>query len=103
VPDKRDHPRSQHCGSSLRGSASDISSEESCTAQKPAHLRAEHLSNLADFLLDFAGELFVLTFGLQVRIVGYLACFLFDFDLILRARFHLVSPFLDGTLVSHGG
>jgi hypothetical protein len=61
----------------------------------------EHLLNLADFLLDFAGEFFVLAVGLQVSVVRDLSRFLFDltfqfmnlaFDLILRARFHLFTP-----------
>jgi hypothetical protein len=67
-------------------------------------LLVEQLFNLADFLLDLACELFDLAFGLQVGIVRYLACFLFDCafhfmklasNLILRARFHPVSPTRD--------
>jgi hypothetical protein len=61
----------------------------------------EHLLNLADFLLDFAGEFFVLAVGLQVSVVRDLSHFLFNlafqfmnlaFDLIVRARFHLFTP-----------
>jgi len=33
------------------------------TAQRPVRLLLEHLFNLADSLLDFAGEFFVLAFG----------------------------------------
>src|ERR1017187_535135 len=66
------------------------------------HLLFEYLFNLADFLLDFAGEFFVLAFGFQVGVVRDLSGFLFNvafqfmklaFDLILRARFHLVLLF----------
>jgi hypothetical protein len=51
--------------------------------------------------LDFAAEFFVLAFGFQVGVVRSLSGCLFDaafqfmklaFDLIFRARFHLVSP-----------
>ena len=38
-------------------------SEETCTAKRPVRLRLEHLFNLADFLLNFACEFFVLAFG----------------------------------------
>src|SRR5580704_13043973 len=64
-------------------------------------LLLEYLFNLADFPLDFAGEFFVLAFGFQVGVVRSLSGCLFDaafqfmklaFDLIFRARFHLVSP-----------
>ena len=61
----------------------------------------EYLFNLADFLLDFAGEVLLLAFGLKVRVAYNLSHFLFNltfhlvkvaFDLIRRARFHLFSP-----------
>jgi hypothetical protein len=69
---------------------------------EPVHLLLEYLFNLADFLLDFAAEFFVLAFGFQVGVVRDLSGFLFDvafqfmklaFDLIFRARFHLVPLF----------
>jgi hypothetical protein len=53
--------------------------------------------------LDFACEFFVLAFAFQVGVVRDLSGFLFNvafqfmkiaFDLILRARFHLVTPLL---------
>jgi hypothetical protein len=50
-------------GISRRG-ASVSSKGEACTAQRPAHLLLEHLFNLADFLLDFACEVFGLAFSL---------------------------------------
>jgi len=62
----------------------------------------EHLFNLADFLLDFAGESFVLAFGFQVGVVHDLSGCLFDaafqfmklaLDLIFLARFHRVFLF----------
>jgi hypothetical protein len=65
------------------------------------NLPLEYLFNLSDFLLDFACEFFVLAFGLQAGVVRDLSGFLFNvalqfmklaFDLIFRARFHLVSP-----------
>src|ERR1022692_2973880 len=65
------------------------------------HLLFEYLFNLAGFLLDFAGEFFVLAFGFQVGVARDLSGCLFDvafqfmklaFDLIFRTRFHLVSP-----------
>src|ERR1035441_10091442 len=61
----------------------------------------KYLSNPADFLLDYACEVFVLAFGHQGGIVRGLSRFLLNcaiyfmklaFDLILRARFHLFSP-----------
>src|ERR1035437_9091138 len=73
-----------------------------CTARRPVQLLFEHLLNLADFLLEFAGEFFVLAVGLQVSVVRDLSRFLFNltfqfmklaFELILRTRFHLFSPF----------
>jgi hypothetical protein len=60
-------------------------------------LLLEHLFNLADFLLDFAGDFFVLAFGFQVGVVRDLSGCLFDvafqlmnlaLDLIFFARFH---------------
>jgi len=63
-------------------------------------LLLEHLFNLADFLLDFAGEIFVLAFGRKGGVVRDLSRFLFNFsfqfvklafDLIRRARFHASS------------
>ena len=75
------------------------------------YLLLEHLFNLADFLLDFAGEVFVLTFGHQVGVVRGLSRFLFDFtfyfmdvalDLIRRARFHMYSPlYFPARFVNH--
>src|ERR1017187_2514339 len=62
-----------------------------------------HHLDLPDFLLDFAGKVFALAFGRQVRVAGYLSRFLFNLTLdfmkcalhlIGRARFHLVSPCL---------
>src|SRR5450759_2085780 len=70
-------------------------------ARRPIQLLFDYLFNLADFLLDFAGEVFVLAFGLQVRVAYNLSHFLFDltfhlvkvaFNLVRRARFHLFSP-----------
>lgn len=58
--------------------------------------------NLPDLLSDLTCEVFGLSFSLQIRIAGDLACFLFDFafhfvkpafNLILNATFHLFSPF----------
>jgi hypothetical protein len=66
-------------------------------------LLLEYFFNLADFLLDLAGEFFVLAFGRQIGVVRDLSGFLDNlafqfmklaFDLIRRARFHLVSPLL---------
>jgi hypothetical protein len=60
-------------------------------------LLLEYLFNLADLLLDFAGEFFVLAFGFQVGVVRDLSGGLFDaafqfmklaLDLIFVARFH---------------
>jgi hypothetical protein len=75
---------------------------ELCALRRdPAPLLLKYFFNLADFLLDFAGELFVLALGFQVGVVRDLSGCLFDvafqfmnlaFDLIFRARFHLVSP-----------
>jgi hypothetical protein len=68
-------------------------------AQRPLPSLSEHLFNLADFLLDFASDFFVLAFGHQVWIVRDLSRFLFRFalhfmnaafDLVRRAQFHLV-------------
>jgi hypothetical protein len=65
------------------------------------YLLLKHLFDLADFLLDLAGEVFVLAFGRQVGIVRELPSFLLDFtlqlmkvafDLVVRARFHRFSP-----------
>jgi hypothetical protein len=65
-------------------------------------LLLEYLFNLADFLLDFAGEFFVLAFGFQVGVVRDLSGGLFDaafqfmklaLDLIFLTRFHLVFLF----------
>src|ERR1017187_1657189 len=50
----------------------------------PICLLLEYLLNLADFLLDFAGEVFVLAFGCQVGVVGGLSRFLFDFSLLRK-------------------
>jgi len=44
-------------------------------------LLLEHFFNLAGFLLDFAGEPFRLTLGLQLRVADDLAGFLFHFAL----------------------
>jgi len=63
-------------------------------------LLLEHLFNLADLLLNFAGELLVLAFSRQVWAVRGLSNLLFGFalhfvklafDLVLAARFHLFS------------
>jgi len=63
----------------------------------------KHLLDLADFLLDFSGELFVLTLCLQVRLVHDLASLLFHcacdfvnsaFELIFGTWFHLSYPYL---------
>src|ERR1017187_26794 len=82
-----------------------------CTARRRFNLLLEHLFNLADFLLDLAGELFVLAFGLQLGVVRDLSRFLFgfafhfmdvSFDLILCARFHIYSPlFFPARFVNH--
>jgi hypothetical protein len=80
-----------------------VQAELRALRREPLYLLLEYLFNLADFLLDFAGEVFVLAFGRQVGVVRDLSGFLFNaafqftklsFDLILRARFHLVSPLL---------
>src|SRR5271157_1179409 len=72
-----------------------------CTALRSVYLLLKHLFNLADFLLDFAGELFASAFCNQFGVIGGLTRCLFDlalhftdvaFDLILRARFHVSSP-----------
>src|SRR5258708_28569681 len=69
-------------------------------ARRPVHLLLKHLFDLADFLLDLAGEVFVLAFGRQVGVARQLSRFLFDFafhlmklasNLILCARFHAFS------------
>ena len=69
-------------------------------AESRFHLLLDHLLNLADLLLDFSGEFFVSAFGFQVGVARDLSGCLFDvafqfmklaFDLIFRARFHLVS------------
>jgi hypothetical protein len=63
-------------------------------------LLLKHFFNLADFLLDFAGDLFSLAFGRQVGVVRNLSHLLFSstfdfmklaFDLILRTWFHTAS------------
>jgi len=46
--------------------------------REPVHLLLEYLFNLADFLLDFAGEFFVLAFGFQVGVVRDLSGCFFD-------------------------
>jgi hypothetical protein len=65
-------------------------------------LLLEYLFNLADFLLDFAGDFFVLAFGFQVGVVRDLSGCLFDvafqfmklaLDLIFLAQFHRVFLF----------
>src|SRR5579871_4759442 len=67
--------------------------------ENTGHLLLEHLFNLADLVLDLAGDSFGLAFSLEVGIVRSLSRFLFGFtlqlmkfarDLILRARFHLL-------------
>jgi len=69
-----------------------------CTARSLVRLLLENRFNLADFLLDFAGQFFVLTFGCQRGIVRQLSRALFGvafhfmkraLDLIFRTRFHL--------------
>jgi hypothetical protein len=74
--------------------------------REPLYLLLEYLFDLADFPLDFAGEFFDLAFGFQVGVIRDLSGFLFNvafqlmklaFDLILRARFHSVSPLLSRT------
>jgi hypothetical protein len=61
-------------------------------AENRSILLLEYFFNLADFLLNFAGEFFVLAFGLQVGVVRDLSGFFFNvafqfmklaFDLIL--------------------
>jgi hypothetical protein len=78
-----------------------ISQRDRVTSREPDYLLLQHLFNLADLLLDFAGEFFVFAFGRQFGVVRNLSGFLFEFtfhvmqrafDLILRARFHLVFP-----------
>jgi hypothetical protein len=64
-------------------------------------LLLQDLLYLPKFLLDFAGQLFVLTFNLQVRLMYDLA-YLFlhcafrfvngAFDLIVCTRFHIFAP-----------
>jgi hypothetical protein len=64
-------------------------------------LALQYLFNLSGFLLDLAGEFFILAFGSQVGVVGNLANLLFHralkfkqiaFHSVLRALFHLLSP-----------
>jgi len=68
---------------------------------RSAVLLLEHLFNLSHFLLDLAGELFVLAFGGQIGIVDDLTRLLFDstlrlmqiaFDFVLRALIHVIPP-----------
>src|ERR1017187_1765872 len=82
---------------SLRGQRESVCAA-TYAAQRSLQLLPEHLFNLADFLLDFAGEFLVLAFGHQVGIIRDLSRFLFSFplhfmnaafDLIRRAQFHL--------------
>jgi hypothetical protein len=71
-------------------------------ATAPTHLLLEYLFNLSHFLLDFADELFVLAFGSQVGVVDDPSRLLFNgtlrlmqtaFNFVLRALFHVVSPY----------
>jgi hypothetical protein len=66
------------------------------------NLFLEHFFDLPDLFFDFAGFMFGSTLSFQVRIVRDLACLSFEFafcfmksafDLILRTRVHLFSPY----------
>jgi hypothetical protein len=61
--------------------------------REPAHLLFEDLLNLADFLLDFAGKLFVLTFGLELDVVRHLSRCLFNFTFYF-VKLALISSFV---------
>jgi hypothetical protein len=73
-------------------------------ANPPVYLLVEHFFNLANFLLNFSAEFFILPFGYQVGIVGnvsrFLLCGTLQFmklalHLILCAHFHKFSPLFD--------
>jgi hypothetical protein len=66
-------------------------------APRRSYLPPEHLFNLSDFFLHFAGELFISAFGSHPGVLGDLAGLLFHeafrlvqvaFDLVLRALLH---------------
>lgn len=70
------------------------------SAPGAAHLRLQHLFDLADFLLDHARDFLSLALGRQIGVVGEPPRFLFGFalyfmklalDLILRTWFHISS------------
>jgi hypothetical protein len=70
---------------------------------EPGPLRFKHLLDLSDLLLDFASDLFCLTFVREVGIVRNLSGLFFHFafqlmkravDLVFRAWFQLDSPSL---------
>src|ERR1035441_9835771 len=54
------------------------SSQATSLRREPVHLLLDYPFNLADFLLDLAGEFFALAFGFQIGVVCDLSGFLFD-------------------------
>ncbi len=59
----------------------------------PAYLFLQHRFNLSHFLLDFAGELFILAFGSQVGVVGNLPAFSLTVP-FASCRLALISSFV---------